>query len=352
MKSENQTVSEVQDYYGEVLSRTEDLQTNACCSLETIPSEHKNILKMIESEILERSYGCGSPIPPLLSGLSVLDLGCGVGRDSFLISYLAGPEGRVLGLDMTEKQLEIPRRLRDAQMQIFGFDKPNIDFVDGKIEDLESAGIASETLDLVISNCVINLSVDKHQVFKEVFRTLKQGGELYFSDVFTDRRVAEELQSDPVLYGECLSGALYFEDFRRMMESVGFLDFRVVSTAPVTIDNPKLQAKVGKINFSSKTIRAFKLHDLEDRCEDFGQVAVYQGSIPEHAHHFALDDHHLFETGRPMLVCGNTAAMLSSTRFKDHFKIQGDRTQHFGLFDCDPTPVAFSNSGTGSNGCC
>jgi arsenite methyltransferase len=352
MKSENQTLSEVENYYGEVLSRTEDLQTNACCSLETIPTEHKQILKLIEPEILERSYGCGSPIPPLLKGISVLDLGCGVGRDSFLISHLVGPEGRVIGLDMTAKQLEIPRRLRDTQMQKFGFEQPNIEFLDGKIEDLEAAQIQSESLDLVISNCVINLSVDKQQVFSEIFRVLSQGGELYFSDVFANRRIPENLKSDPVLYGECLSGALYFEDFRRIMQSVGFLDFRVVSQAPVTVENPKLQSRIGNIKFSSLTIRAFKLDELEDRCEDFGQVAIYKGTIPNQADSFILDDHHEFETGRPMLVCGNTAAMLSGTRFKDHFEVQGDHSRHFGLFDCGPEPLPSSSAESETGSCC
>ncbi|MCB1647001.1 MAG: methyltransferase type 11, partial [Pseudomonadales bacterium] len=85
-------------------------------------------------------------------------------------------------------------------------------------------------------------------------------------------------------------------------------------------------------------IRAFKL-DLEDRCEDYGQVAWYLGGIAEATHYFDLDDHHRFVRGKPMLVCSNTARMLAQTRFAPYFRIEGDESHHFGLFDCGPADV-------------
>jgi len=106
---------------------------------------------------------------------------------------------------------------------MFDLAKPNVEFRKGVIENLkESAGIEDNSIDVVISNCVINLSADKEAVFREVWRILKPGGELYFSDVFSDRRVPQHLKDDKVLWGECLSGALYIEDFRRMLARVGF----------------------------------------------------------------------------------------------------------------------------------
>ena len=95
-------------------------------------------------------------------------------------------------------------------------------------------------------------------------------------------------------------------------------------------------------------MRAFKL-DLEDRCEDFGQVAWYQGSIAELPHAFDLDDHHHLETGKPMTVCGNTADMLGRTRYARHFRIAGEKTVHFGLYDCAPGPNAAAAT---SGACC
>ena len=90
------------------------------------------------------------------------------------------------------------------------------------------------------------------------------------------------------------------------------------------------------IDFYSVTVRAFKLPELEDLCEDYGQIATYRGGIPDCPHHFNLDDHHRFLKDKPMLVCGNTAAMLEETRYGAYFDVQGDRSRHFGPFDCTP----------------
>ncbi|MEP0547279.1 MAG: methyltransferase domain-containing protein [Rhodothermales bacterium] len=342
--------TQVKDYYGQTLQSTADLRTSACCTDEALPAHHKAILADIADEVLARFYGCGSPLPPALDGCTVLDLGCGTGRDAFLAAALVGPAGRVIGIDMTEEQLAVAQRYEAEQAAQFGFDAPNTSFRLGDIEDLTAAGIEDESVDVVISNCVINLATDKQAVFAEIFRVLKPGGELYFSDVFADRRIPSDVAADPVLYGECLGGALYIEDFRRMMQAVGCADYRVVTQRPLTVDDPALAAKLGNIRFSSVTVRAFKLASLEDRCEDFGQVATYDGTIPEHPHAFALDDHHVFETGRPMLICGNSAAMVEETRYGRHFRVVGDRSVHYGLFDCAPAPA--SVAGEASGGCC
>ena len=332
-----ETHDQVQEYYGKTLQTSSDLKTSACCPIEAIPAHIRPLLANLEDEVIERSYGCGSPIPAALEGLTVLDLGCGTGRDVYVASQLVGESGHVIGLDMTDEQLEVATRTQEAHARRFGHAKSNVRFVKGILEDLGAAGIESESVDVVISNCVLNLAPDKRPVIDEIFRVLKPGGELYFSDIFTDRRLPDPLLRDPVLVGECLGGALYTEDFRRLMEGVGVPDHRVVASATVELEDPEVIEKAGFATFFSKTVRAFKLASLEDRCEDFGQVAVYRGTIPHHPHTFVLDDHHIFETGRPMLVCGNTAAMLEETRFGAHFEITGDRSRHFGLFDCAPT---------------
>ena len=151
-------------------------------------------------------------------------------------------------------------------------------------------------------------------MFKEIYRVLKPGGELFFADIFADRRIPESLATDPVLCGECLGGALYVEDFRRIMTAIGWTDFRYTNIREVALGSEEFENKVGPVNFSSRTVRAFKLDDLEDICEDYGQVAWYDGSIPGHPHFFDLDDHHRFFTNKPMLVCGNSASMVSNTR--------------------------------------
>jgi arsenite methyltransferase len=325
---------DVRAYYGEVLASSSDLKTGACCSTQAAPPAIRRILREIEPEVIRRFYGCGSPIPPAITGRTVLDLGCGTGRDAFVCAKLVGPAGRVIGVDMTDSQLAVARDCTTAQMQRFGFSESNVAFVHGYIEDLAAAGIADNSVDVVISNCVINLAPDKRRVFAEIWRVLKPGGELYFSDVFADRRIPETLTADPVLRGECLGGALYVEDFRRMLRALGCPDFRVVADTPVELKDEAIAAKIGMVQFRSLTVRAFKLADLEDCCEDYGQVATYRGTIPDAPHAFTLDDHHVFQTGQPVRVCGNTAAMVQDTRLGEHFVVSGDRSRHFGLFEC------------------
>ncbi len=336
------TVSEsVKNYYGQVLKSSQDLKTSACCTLDAMPVHLRHLLTDLHPEVVSRFYGCGSPLPPALDGCTVLDLGCGSGRDCYLLSRLVGETGRVIGVDMTEEQLDVAKRHSAWHAERYGHADSNVEFVHGHIEDLVNAGIADNSIDVVVSNCVVNLSPDKTQVLSELLRVLKPGGELYFSDVYANRRIPQSLKFEPVLLGECLGGALYWEDFRRIMQDLGCPDIRVVKENPILLEDPEVVAKIGMVGFRSITVRAFKMA-LEDRCEDFGQLAVYRGTLPEHPHAFDLDDHHHFETGRPLRVCGNTFDMLGSSRYAKHFELTGSKSTHFGLFDCAPPNTSLS----------
>ncbi len=346
------THAEVRTYYGETLTTSDDLKTTACCSDEAVPEHHKPLLSLLPDEVMTKFYGCGSPVPPALDGATVLDLGCGTGRDAFVAAALAGPTGRVVGVDMTPEQIQVAQRHRQSVADALGHPAPTTEFVLGTMEDLGALGIEDASVDVVISNCVLNLAPDKGPVFAEIDRVLRPGGELYVSDVFADRRLPESVRRDPVLVGECLGGALYTEDFRRMMAALGWRDVRTVTERPVTVEDPALRDMLGNARFTSATVRAFKLADMvEDRCEDYGQVATYRGGVEGQRHAFILDDHHTFEAGRPMRVCGNTAAMLQNTRYAPFFDITGDRSVHFGLFDCAPAPLAEGASGSEAS-CC
>ena len=352
-QNEFRTLESVRAYYGEVLQSTKDLKTSACCTSETLPPHLRAIVAEIHPEVLDRFYGCGSPIPPALDGATVLDLGCGTGRDCFLLSKLVGESGHVIGIDMTDSQLEVARRHEAYHAKKFGYARPNTRFVAGYIEDLETAGVASNSVDVVVSNCVLNLSPNKQRVFSEIFRVLKPGGELYISDVFASRRVPRELTRDPVLLGECLGGALYLKDFGRLVHGLGCLDYRVVARSPISLADESIAKKIGMVEFSSVTVRAFKL-DLEDASEDYGHVAYYLGGLPESAHGFFLDERHLFKTGMPVPVCGNTAAMLTGTRYAKYFRVVGDRSVHYGAAACGPlvTPLATTGKSTSSGASC
>lgn len=330
-KSAAEIRSEVSSYYSELTTKKEGkLASNVCCcASDAMPDYVRKTASMLPDEITTKFYGCGSPIPDAIEGCTVLDLGCGTGRDVFIASRLAGADGRVIGVDMNDDQLAIARKYRDYIAELWGF--ANTEFIHGYIEDLSQ--IPDSSVDVVISNCVVNLSPDKRSVFSEIWRVLKDGGELCFSDIYADRRVPEEISDDPLLLGECLGGSLYAEDFRRLMEETGWKDIRLVSTAVSPIDNPEIEKLTGDIRFRSQTFRAFKLPGLaEDAPEYYGQTACYRGGITGSESSFILDVDHGFSKGGYVPVSGNTAAILSSSRFRKYFTVTGDRSVHYGAF--------------------
>ncbi|MFK7752492.1 MAG: methyltransferase domain-containing protein [Sedimentitalea sp.] len=344
----------VQTYYGETLQGSSDLQTNACCTPDDMPDYVKKVLGQIHDDVLTRYYGCGLIAPEALEGMRILDLGCGAGRDVYALSALVGETGAVVGVDMTDAQLDVARAHQDFHAKAFGHATSNVAFMNGKIEELDDLDLEPDSFDIIVSNCVLNLATDKAAVIRGAHRLLKAGGEMYFSDVYADRRVPLDMAEDEVLYGECLSGALYWNDFLSIARAEGFGDPRRVSQRALSIENPVLEARVAPLRFLSATYRLFKLRALEPACEDYGQAVVYKGTVPHAPHAFALDDHHLIETGKVFPVCGNTWMMLKNTRFARHFDFIGDFRTHYGIFEgCGgESPFAQLTSEASTAGCC
>jgi arsenite methyltransferase len=340
MESNNDVKESVSEYYGKTLTSGGDLKTNACCIAEEVclSSREKEAYNKIHPDIIKKFYGCGSPIPQGIEGATVLDLGCGSGRDCYLASAIVGSKGKVIGVDMTDQMLETAKKYIDYHTKAFGYSEPIVEFRKGIIEDLKtSAGIEDKSIDCVISNCVINLSPDKERVFKEVWRILKPGGEFYFSDVYSDRRIPEHLKQDKVLWGECLSGALYIEDFRRKMVNAGFNYYYTFSQSLITVNNPEIELQLKNIKFYSITVRAYKIEELEDRCEDYGDEATYLGTLaPGLEESFKFDHSHVFKTGEKTRVCRNFSLVLRKCPlYAKHFKVIEGKN-HIGLFESTP----------------
>jgi arsenite methyltransferase len=196
--------------------------------------------------------GCGNPVAmaSLRPGETVLDLGSGAGIDCFLAARKVGPQGKVIGVDMT------PEMLAKARKNAADAGVLNVEFRLGEIEHLP---VADNSVDAIISDCVINLSPEKPQVFREAFRVLRPGGRLMVSDIVLDSPLPKELLDSAAAYVGCISGASLKADYLAMMSAAGFSDVAVVSEGrfPVeaTASDPTLQALVRESGLSTDELR-------------------------------------------------------------------------------------------------
>ena len=196
---------------------SEDVQINSLISLRLGYSEQD---LNASPQGADMGLGCGNPraIASLREGEVVVDLGSGGGFDCFLASPEVGGSGRVIGIDMTPDMLSKARRNADQG------NYANVEFRLGEIENLP---VADATADVIISNCVINLSPDKSRVFREAFRVLKPGGRLAISDVVATTELPDEIKEDPKLHSACIAGASPIDDLESMIQMAGFADIRI-----------------------------------------------------------------------------------------------------------------------------
>ncbi|MBE0665119.1 MAG: arsenite methyltransferase [Candidatus Aminicenantes bacterium] len=173
--------------------------------------------------------GCGNPVAlaSLRPGETVLDLGSGGGIDCFLAARRVGPEGRVIGVDMTEEMIRLARENAEKS------GLKNVEFRQGEIENLP---VEDGTVDAVISNCVINLSPDKERVFREVYRVLKPGGRLMVSDIVLDGELSQRVRESTAAYTGCIGGALPRQEYLAAMTKAGFSEVEIVAESGVPVD--------------------------------------------------------------------------------------------------------------------
>lgn len=307
----------VKDYYGKRLKTSDDLQTNACkFEGRTMSPAVKSALKLIHEEVSSKFYGCGLVAPEALQGMQILDLGSGSGQDCFVLSKLVGENGHVTGVDMTKEQVDIANKYVGYHAEQFGYSTPNTDFKLGEMEHLADVGIQDNSIDIIISNCVVNLTADKKVVLKEAHRVLKVGGEVYFSDVYTDTKLSEEARKDEVLWGECVSGALHWKELVELSKEVGFSGPYLVTASTIEVD-PKLRRPLGDAQFVSATYRLFKV----PQDKQTGSSVTYKGSIEEKPEEFKFDVHNTL-TKTPKIVSADVATVLSVSRFAKHLELQ------------------------------
>jgi len=223
----------VREHYGQIAESFTTDSASSCCSPTTSSccDSESQLIQLYEtpdaaqlpSEVTGLSLGCGDPVTlaELQPGQTVLDLGSGGGIDCFLAARQVGPTGRVIGVDMTPAMLE-KARLNKAKLNA-----ENVEFRLGEIEHLP---VADASVDVIISNCVINLSPDKPQVMREAYRVLKPGGRLAVSDMVTDGLLPEDVKSSLSAWAGCVAGAPDRQEYIRIIQEAGFTDVQLIPT--------------------------------------------------------------------------------------------------------------------------
>ena len=313
-------------------------ETALCCPVEYDPQ----FLKAIPQEVIDRDYGCGDPSQYLRAGETVLDLGSGTGKICFIASQVVGPQGKIIGVDMTDEMLDVARRNAPTVAERIGYG--NVEFRKGRIQDLgldlerldaalrerpitdaasflkadELAAelrlkhplVADQSVDVVISNCVLNLvdARSKGQLFEEIFRVLKVGGRAVISDIVSDEPSPEHLQNDPELWSGCISGALTEDGFLAAFQKAGFYGIRILKR-----DVQAWQTVEG-IEFRSVTIEAFK--GKQGPCFERNQAVIYKGPFKE----VLDDDNHRMERGGRYAVCDKTYNLYRKAPYAEYFE--------------------------------
>lgn len=272
-----------------------------CCPIDYDPK----YLAVLPDEILEKDYGCGDPSRYVREGDVVLDLGSGGGKICYIASQIVGPEGAVIGVDMTDDMLALARRHKPTIAERIGWD--NVTFHKGKIQELSM--IASDSIDVVVSNCVLNLvdPAEKPKMFAEIFRVLKRGGRAAISDIVSDEDIPAHLAADEGLWSGCVSGALREDEFLAAFDTAGFFGMSIAAWT----DDP--WQTVEGIEFRSVTVQAWK--GKQGPCWDHNQAVIYKGPFKT----VLDDDGHLYPRGQRVAVCAKTFGLLRSGPYADSF---------------------------------
>lgn len=290
----------VRGFYG---AAAEKPKPELCCPMDYDAED----LCHIPKEVLERAYGCGSPVALAspTAGETFLDLGSGAGIDVFIASKKVGPNGRAIGVDMTREMLEQAREAAQAVGLALGYD--NVQFRHGVLEQVPAD---DASVDILTSNCVINLSPDKPAVLREAYRILRPGGRLVVSDIVASGEVPDSVRVNPRLWGECIAGALQEDEFLSDLEEAGFYGTQVLKRSPYRVVDGRA--------FVSVTVRAYK-GTKSPECVYRGHRATYLGP----GRGLMDDDGHLFERGVEMEVCTDTLAKLLSGAYPGSFRVVG-----------------------------
>jgi len=241
MTEKNEKIKQhVKKHYAELAKGASCCKVASCCDQSSQTRKigySEEELKELPNSVVKTVAGCGNPtaLADLREGETVLDLGSGGGIDVFLAAKKVGPKGRVIGVDMTEEMVQLARGNAEEM------NARNVDFRLGEIENLP---VEDGIVDVIISNCVINLSPDKDRVFAEAFRVLKPGGRMLISDIVTQGELPNEIRENLEMWATCIAGALDEKEYLQKIRNAGFKKVRIIGKSDFmeTVSSIKLRA--------------------------------------------------------------------------------------------------------------
>lgn len=382
--STNQLPSSPEESVIQRYSAGAQAREDALCCPVTFDPQH---LKVLPEEILERDYGCGDPTQFVREGDTVLDLGSGAGKVCWIAAQIVGAEGKVIGVDMNTEMLGLARQHHESIAAKVGYD--NVTYHRAMIQDLRldldrlaeslaakpiasaedwlalrqleddlrtrSPMIEDESIDVVLSNCVLNLVRPEHkaQMFEEIYRVVRNGGRVAISDIVSDEDVPLEMQQDPELWSGCISGAYREDAFLAAFAEAGFHGVHIAKR------DVQPWRVVNGIEFRAVTVEAFK--GKEGPCFERNQAVVYKGPFSS----VADDDGHTYWRGERMAVCAKTFDLLMKEPYAGMFEAIEPRESipldRAAPFDCrvdarrhprESKGLDYDATTTGSESCC
>jgi len=271
--------------------------------------DREHLKKFIPEAVLNVSYGCGTPVglSTVQSGEVVLDIGSGGGIDCFDASRRVGPTGKVIGIDMTDEMLALAKTHAPTVATNLGYPVSNVDFRKGLADAMP---VENNSVDLIISNCVINLAPDKAKVFQEMFRVIRPGGRFTISDIVADQQIPNYMTHDTGKWGDCLSGALTIQNYWGGLREAGFRGLHQVTVIPWRV--------IDGIHFLSVTLTGYKLPPDSVTAMN-PTFATFLGPFAQ----ITDEEGNIFYRGRPQEIAPETQALLTLAPYKPCFSFTG-----------------------------
>lgn len=284
--------------------------------------DREDLGKFIPEAVLNVSYGCGTPVglSTVRPGEVVLDIGSGGGIDCFEASRRVGPTGKVIGIDMTDEMLALARTHAPTVAKNLGYPASNVDFRKGLANAMP---VEEHSVDLIISNCVINLAPDKSPVFQEMFRVIRPGGRFTISDIVADQPIPNYMIHDARKWGDCLSGALTIQAYWGGLREAGFRGLHQVTVIPWRV--------IDGIHFLSVTLTGYK--PLPQASSMNPAFATLLGPFSQ----ITDEEGRTFYRGKPQQIDEETLALLNLPPYKHCFSLT---PQPVTLSESDPRKIS------------